>query len=109
VSDGGEFPAVGHKLGTFFRVGAKDPVIRASHERVFGLVVRLVAIPDPLKADGAGLIVFRQRYIGAVTFTIDVAAETDVAGRVLCENMAAKAAGIEIAGATTYLIPRANV
>lgn len=60
MPDGGEFPAVCHKLGTFFRVcaiDAKDLVVRAGDERVFGLLIRLVAIPnpDPLKADDADL------------------------------------------------------
>ncbi|WP_312010273.1 hypothetical protein [Bradyrhizobium neotropicale] len=94
VPDGGEFPAVGHKLGTFFRacaIDAKDLVVRAGDERVFGLLVRLVAIPspDPLKADDGGLVVFRQCHIDTATFTIDAAIETDFVARVLCDNMAA--------------------
>jgi hypothetical protein len=61
--DSGEFLAVGHKLGTFFRVcaiDAKDLVVCAGDEHVFGLLIRLVAIPnpDPLKADDDGLVVF---------------------------------------------------
>jgi hypothetical protein len=81
VSDSGEFPSVGHKLGTFFRVcaiDAKDLVVGAGHERVLGLLVRLVAIPnsDPLKAEDGGLVVFRQRHIDAAAFTIDAAAST---------------------------------
>jgi hypothetical protein len=64
VPDGGEFPAVGHKLGTFFRgcaIEAKDIIVRAGDKRVFGLLVGLVAIlnPDPLEADDGGLVVSR--------------------------------------------------
>jgi hypothetical protein len=67
-------------------------------------LVRLVAIPnlDPLKADDGGLVVLRQRHIDAA-FTVDAAAETDFVARVFCDNMAARAAGVEIAGAVTVL------
>ena len=84
-------------------VGAVDPenlVVGAGHQRIAGFVVGLVALPDrdPLEPDDRGFVVFRHRHVDAAAIAIDAAAEADFIAGVFGDDVAAIAAGVEIAG-----------
>jgi len=84
VAECREFLAVGHErsaLGIVGAVEAKDLVVGAGHQRLLGVVIRLVVLPDPdpCKADDRRLVVFRKRNADAAAFAVDAAAEADLA------------------------------
>ena len=96
-----QFLAVGHELGTFAQFGAIDSenlVVGAGDQIIAGIVVGLVALPDPnpLQADERGFVVLHGD-IDTAALAIDAAAEVDFLGFILGDDMAAEAAGVEIA------------
>src|SRR6478752_3710129 len=95
--------AIRHQLGAFMQVRAidtEDLVVGAGNQIIAGIVVRLVAFPDPdpLQPDQRGLVVLH-RHFNAAAFAVDAAAKSNFAAAVLGDDVTAEAAGIEIAGA----------
>ncbi|MEH2522868.1 MULTISPECIES: hypothetical protein [unclassified Bradyrhizobium] len=91
------------QFGAFAQVraiDAKDLVVGAGNQIIAGVVVGLVAFPDPdpLQPDQHRFIVFH-RHFNAAAFAIDAAAKPDFSAGVLGDDVIAIAAGIEIAGA----------
>src|SRR5882757_9076219 len=81
-------------------INAEDLVVGAGDQIVTGVVVGLVALPDPdpLQPDQRRFVVLH-RHLNAAAFAIDAAAKSNFAAGVLGDDVAAEAAGIEIAGA----------
>src|SRR6185437_654391 len=95
--------AIRHQLGAFMQLRAIDTkylVVGAGNQIIAGIVVGLVALPDPdpLQPDQSGFVVLH-RHANAPAFAIDAAAKPDFAVSVLGDDVIAEAAGIEIAGA----------
>ena len=95
--------AIRHQLGAFVQIGAinaEDLVVGAGNQIIAGVVVGLVALPDPdpLQPDQRGFVVLH-RHANAAAFAIDAAAKSNFAAGVFGDDVTAVAAGIEIAGA----------
>ena len=85
------------QIGT---INAEDLVVGAGDQIVAGVVVGLVALPDPdpLQPDQRGFVVLH-RHFNTAAFAIDAAAKSNFTAGVFGDNVIAVAAGIEIAGA----------
>lgn len=108
MPEGCEFLAISNKLGAFARINAVDAkylVVGPGNEVVAGLLVGIVTVPDsnPFQPHHNGFVVFQSSHIEAATVAIDAATEAGFLTSVLCNNMSATAAGIEIAGAMAVL------
>jgi hypothetical protein len=81
-------------------INAVDPVVSAGNQIIAGVIVGLVALPDPdpLQPDQHGFVVLH-RHGNAAAFAIDAAPKSNFAAGVFGDNVIAVAAGIEIAGA----------
>ena len=95
--------AIRHQLGAFVQIGAinaENLVVGAGDQIIAGVVVGLVAFPDPdpLQPDQRGSVV-RHRHFNAAAFAIDAAAKSNFAAGVFGRDVIAVAAGIKIAGA----------
>src|SRR6516225_1661490 len=94
VADRRQFLAIGHEgsaFGAIRAVKAEYLVVGACCQRLLGVVVRLVVLPDAdaLKADDRRFFILRQRHVDAAAFAVDAAGETDFAATVFRNRVVA--------------------
>jgi hypothetical protein len=99
----GELPAVGHQRRAFARADAVEPedlVVGAGDQRVARFLIGLAVLPDPhpFQSDDRRFVVFRQCDTDAAAIAIDPTAKADFVAGVFDDDVAAVAAGVEVAG-----------